>query len=605
MAHERPTPAQALAVVSAVVTGTVVGALLVLCGYGLDFTDEGYYLNSITNPGLYPATTSQFGFVYRPLAALLGNDIALLRRANVLLTFALGSAAAHAVLRPHNLASSRWQGWVLSASIGSGSLVILSMWLITPNYNTLSLQAALLILAGVGVQQRPGRRAALLAVGAIGLGGTLAFLAKPTTAIIALPVLVVLLVTPGRPLRLRLALLSASAGVAVVGLVVSALLIDHSIASFLDRLTVGTEMLRTLGGGHTRSGVLRWDDFDPGGVLLSIQAAAIAAIVLVTLAGSAPSWKVRVPVFALASVCALGACLVAVLHRGVWTVGNPYLNTLLLTIPAAAFLIAVRAGLGALRNIRWGCWTLGGLLIASPHLIAFGTNGNYWSGAGLAGMPWALAGVLLLSVLPESGLRSSGLTTVSLVIPVFAGLLILPGVQSPYRQPPGVVTGSAPIAVGAAGSLVRIDKEAADFLGSSGMVLADAGFVPGTGMLDLTGRSPGLLFAWGATAQVQPWDIGGYPGSPDLTSDNLARTPCDRLSSMWVLVEPVGTRAIPTDVLATMGARFPEDYVLAAQWDVPPSVTAELAPVQQVAYRPRRSPADALSACQDLRKGKP
>ncbi len=44
------------------------------CGYGFEFTDEGYYLVWISNPNIYKFSTSQFGFIYNILYKLCNGD---------------------------------------------------------------------------------------------------------------------------------------------------------------------------------------------------------------------------------------------------------------------------------------------------------------------------------------------------------------------------------------------------------------------------------------------------------------------------------------------------------------------------------------------------
>jgi hypothetical protein len=55
--------------------------------YGIDFTDEGFYLNWISNPFLYKVSLSQFGYIYHPLYNLVDGNIAWLRRVNFFITF--------------------------------------------------------------------------------------------------------------------------------------------------------------------------------------------------------------------------------------------------------------------------------------------------------------------------------------------------------------------------------------------------------------------------------------------------------------------------------------------------------------------------------------
>src|ERR1700688_561079 len=51
---------------------------------GIDLTDEGYYLNSISRPDLYKATYSQFEFLLHPIYVLVGGDLILLSLAGLL-----------------------------------------------------------------------------------------------------------------------------------------------------------------------------------------------------------------------------------------------------------------------------------------------------------------------------------------------------------------------------------------------------------------------------------------------------------------------------------------------------------------------------------------
>ena len=80
---------KALVAMCALGTFLFIWQLLKYSAYGIDFTDESFYLVWIANPFLYEGSTSQFGFVYHPLYSLLGSDIANLRQANILITFGL------------------------------------------------------------------------------------------------------------------------------------------------------------------------------------------------------------------------------------------------------------------------------------------------------------------------------------------------------------------------------------------------------------------------------------------------------------------------------------------------------------------------------------
>jgi hypothetical protein len=88
--HCQPTMIEfKILAIAAIVTLSTLVWLLVYSRYGIDLTDESYYLIWMSNPWIYPVSASQFGFIYHPLYLLFRGDIILLRQANILITFGL------------------------------------------------------------------------------------------------------------------------------------------------------------------------------------------------------------------------------------------------------------------------------------------------------------------------------------------------------------------------------------------------------------------------------------------------------------------------------------------------------------------------------------
>ena len=56
-----------------VTTAAILGWMMMLARRGIDFSDEGYHLNFIANPGIYSASVTQFGFFYHPLFELVSE----------------------------------------------------------------------------------------------------------------------------------------------------------------------------------------------------------------------------------------------------------------------------------------------------------------------------------------------------------------------------------------------------------------------------------------------------------------------------------------------------------------------------------------------------
>ena len=78
-----------LIVFCAILTIYILYLLCKFSNYGFDLTDEGWYLNWISNPHIYKSSTSNFGFIYHPLFSLLNENLTYLRWTNFLISFIL------------------------------------------------------------------------------------------------------------------------------------------------------------------------------------------------------------------------------------------------------------------------------------------------------------------------------------------------------------------------------------------------------------------------------------------------------------------------------------------------------------------------------------
>ena len=119
--------------------------------YGMDFTDEGYYLNWISNPFLYKVSLSQFGYIYHPLYNLVDGNIAWVRRLNFFITFVLACTLVYLVI--NNLARFKKINKVIQCILSSG--IALSSFtyvhIQTPSYNHLTFQALLITSIGIAL----------------------------------------------------------------------------------------------------------------------------------------------------------------------------------------------------------------------------------------------------------------------------------------------------------------------------------------------------------------------------------------------------------------------------------------------------------------------
>ena len=582
------------------------GALCVLlgawfyAGHSFDPADEGFYLNWLATPELFKTSVTEFGLVYHPLYDLVGGDIVALRRINLLLTMGLGVWCATATL----FAVTGARPWLLALCLGAPAMRVFDLWLLTPNYNTLTLQAALVVTIGVLAvwggagstdDEEPWRRRAPATRGALvlGVGLALLFLAKPTSAAVV-AILVAAVLALGRRLDLRTLLVASTTLAMTLGL--ATLVIDGSLVEFVGRLRGGAEEVRILSAGHTLRDVVRIDALRASAahrVIALVVAVSVGSFLWLAVARPVRRWPWvtlgigSTGLFVLAGLLSPGAVLL--------TAGRTAL--FLLAVPAAALSVrylATRACDSVLPPSRDGLVLAAGLILL-PLACVFGSNTNYWAGACDYAIFWLLAAVVLLGQL--SGDRQSGaLVLLACVAVVSASLAVAGGMARPYRQSVAVweMHSEAPLA----GSTVTVNPGGQQLLMDLRAMASDGDMPAGVPMIDLTGQSPGLIHALEATAVGSPWLIGGQPGSAALFVHILNDVPCRLLAEAWVLSQPDGPRALDDSLLASTGIT-PEALTIVGRADYPEYRRGPEPPV--VLRRPDRTLSESVQACETAR----
>ncbi|RLK35506.1 hypothetical protein [Cupriavidus plantarum] len=590
--------------VSAFASLATLAWVLWFCRFGLDFADEGFYLVWISAPYRYAISATQFGFVYHPLHLLLQGNIAALRQANVLLTFGLAWWAASSCLNEifGHASMARWMRLIVAAALATVALMFLRLWLPTPSYNWLAFQGMLLALSGMLLAQRTASARSIAGWALIGLAGTLVFLAKPTSAAV---LGVCVLAYVGLAGKLNWRMLAIAVLTAALCCAIAAFAIDGSLTGFLTRLRRGSAQAFELGAGYSFTTLLRIDVFQ----LDAMSRQAIAWGVMF-IGGAAYLLSSR-----LAIVRGLGLVLIlaALVYEAIVVLGIPekptefgeFQHLMLLAVPMASVLLALVLPGSTLRGLSRRHWALALVLAVLPHAFAFGTNNNYWWLGGLVALFWVLAALVLLS--PAASYRG----VVGLLLPLAMGAQLIvvtqvhSGMQGPYYQPQPLQKDDYRVDFGARGGVLWLapthGKYATDAIGAA----RTAGFVAGTPMIDLSGHSPGLLYAIGAENTGQAWIIGKYPGyagAEVVAASILDRVDCAELARAWLLVEPGGPVSLPTRLLSRFGAHADSDYELAGSFETAPIVGGFTPVKTQQFMRPRRSPEEARAACEAVRR---
>ncbi len=586
-----------------VVSLLLVGRVVSQCRSGFDFTDEGFYLNWISNPWNFGASVSQFGFVYHPLYRLVGGDVTLLRQANVLITYALSCGLCVIWIRSLCL---NWTGHRplqragfvgIAIVLASASLAFFDSWLTTPNYNSLTLQSLMIAMIGALLAARNLSRSSVAGWILIGIGGGFAFLAKPPAAAM-LGFLIAFGIIGAGKFSLRGLLLSVAT--ALLLLVISALAIDGSLARFVDRFVKGLDLAGQLLPGGGPSTFFRWDSFGLSRVQRTIffvilfSSGAVAALAFLRDRRAHLCAALAAVLLAALSIAAVAGAVPLRISADL------FVTTQFLAVPLGMLLATTLLAAGAHRRFSRGILALIPLLIALPYAYAFGTNNNLWSAASHAALFWVLAGfVVCVELAAADGAWRKLLPTAAISL-LMTSMIVTAAMEGPYRQTRPLRLQTDAIEINHQGSRLFVAEEAASYLRGLGTLAKENGLRPGDPVLDLTGASPGSLYALGARPLGAGWILGGYAGSNAFLTAALRQETCGTIGTSWILMEPASRDALPARPLELFGIDLARDYLKVGSI----KATRSFAPknFEQHLLKPTRNPEVARQACEQAQR---
>ena len=593
----------------------IVARVLWYGRYGFDFTDEGFYLHWLSHPFEYKISLSQFGYIYHPLYLALRGDIAALRGATVLLTFGFATCSGMVFLRKFfdKLTIGALPLFIFATALATLSLSWFCRWLTTPSYNSLNLQAFILTLIGMLLAGKPMKGSSLAGWSLIGLGGFFSFMAKPASAaLLGFAVALYLFLTG----KLRFCTLALAVGIAACSVFVAALLIDGSLFAFIERLHLGTQMLFVMDPNPEK--IVRLGQVALGThevIRMLLYSSLIAALAILV---QFKTWPAKVVLLSVS----WGVLLVMVGMTTAKLTLARYFGLSFLPFAGVAPLAALLTGWccrrsAATRTSPKERWTLAAVLLVMPYIFAFGSDVDYWwLGVTSAVVFWLFCGMTSLARLPTGERLKAALIPLCAAAQLSAMAWIEVGIQGPRRQPQPLPKNNVDFSLGEPSSHLILAQDTAAYLAEAGRAAAAAGFRPGMSMIDLSGVSPGLLYALSAVSKGRPWFNGGYPDSEARITFVLRRVACASLVGAWILDEPQGPVRLSPEVLASFGADLAADYMPVAEfyssaipnlgpkgYGIEPRFPQKPEHRKQVLLKPTRDPAAAETACKQLREG--
>jgi hypothetical protein len=574
--------------------GTVVGLLAAVAllvstvlalvpgfGHGIDVSDEGLYLVAADAPAPSYNYVGLWGAYLHPLFAVSGYRIDVYRAVGaVLLALAAWTASrglgrlafpVEADRETPDRARRRTLIFVDLAFV-SASLVYYALYLVTPSYNWLVLVGVLVASGGLLplLAPRVSRADTVLRSALVAFGTWIAFVGRPTAGVgLAFACIVVLAVASARSWRERIWSLAVAAAFGL-GIVVCHLLLVMGLGDTVEAFSRTVYFTNSDATAHGFSALLRQsvDQFQlvPSGV---VRVAGVAPLIgLAVLASIAVPRDRRQLAVTVSSIGAVALCAVVIAARGGFGGGPRAYSTLpfsglalILTAGLAwlsAWLVLRRSVGDAGRRARW--LAVGAYFLVAALLYSFSSNnGIVYQMHG--GFVLLLVSALALMV-GTVGLR--GLLAVALLFALIAGVAgrtsVHQGSLVGYRTaPPSASTVEAQVSH--RGAVLLLGPDYAAFYRKLDTAAAQADFVPGTPLVDLTPFSPGVGYAMGALPPTTL--LLGF--SPTVARWALEQQDPARWHDAWLLVAPSGPRAIdPATVTTAIGRSFPTDYELVA-----------------------------------------
>jgi hypothetical protein len=204
------------------------------------------------------------------------------------------------------------------------------------------------------------------------------------------------------------------------------------------------------------------------------------------------------------------------------------------------------------------------LFLLCPYIYAFGSNVNLLKKSLEAGIFYLLASIVILIPLYYKNKDYHDWFAI-----LFAGLLITSIhinliIEYPYRQSNSLKLNNSIFKINNNNKL-KLNAKRVQYINDAKKIANKAGMVDGDYILDLTGKSPGLIYLLNAKSLGSPWMSGGNPGSFEYASAKLNLENCKKISKSWILFDQ-GSRKISTDLTNVYGSKFILNYIEVGSW---------------------------------------
>ena len=505
-----------------------------LSAFGIEFSDEGFYLNWIAHPLNYKISYTHFGYLYAPIFEVLGKNIVYLRIVSNFILYLLGWFFTYVALS--RLLDLRTGLQTILIALPIASLVMLfhaKIWLITPSYNS-AIYSAILVSSTFAIllcnPNNKNSKINLLFWLGLSTSGVIAVLAKPTSAALLGLILIAVTILQRSFAWKHFALATLWAVFLVTLFAVS---LDGSPFFFFERVSNGLLViqLRDAGYGLNDFGLERFFTAIPffeNWVYAYICLATIISLQLFHYISLLQKWPVFLLIFITPAAVAIN-----VNHF-------PWLALYPIAVGSLISSIISKLRQPGKLNDKLIVWS--GIFIVLPLVYSFGTNGQLWEHAQSASFFILLAIILLVVSHVKIDAQANLFTTIAAFSLLCSINVIYESASNPYRQTTSLfkMETSANYAYGK----ITTNEDTANFISSYMYLAQENNFELGTGIIDFSGRTPAIPFLIGGINVGTPWMNGGYPGGLPSALQALSYVDCKQLHKAWLILEDEGPREL-------------------------------------------------------------
>lgn len=515
---------------------------------GFEFTDESYYLHNFLYWREFTGTVTFFGAYFEWPFRLSGASIAAMRILSLLLVLASTALLVRQVMRfswgaPGATAGGRQAFWTMVAPMAASMLFFgFLSTLRAPSYNLLCLVTMALMssaMLSVLARRAAGRGTGPMAF-LYGLALGACFLSKATTAVSVTLLHFAFFLALNRDWAWRW--LAKVVVLVTAGFLLNFLVLTLSYPGWLDMLQEGIAITRVRDGSYSMWMVLnglRWSLQKqlPTAAPWLLGGAVLLFLARRKIAQASPLMR---SFLVVALVAAISFSHVYEPWSRLWLIVTACVAASLWCIERLA-----RQGAPAAYDARRERAVMV-LLLASPLAFSFGTNMPLLAHSAIASLFASTAICLRLYRLGAARAMTGPALAIALALLCLPALLTQwlawTDVQHTYRQVAPLALQDTPQVLGTKGSVVRVDPGTGRSLLALQQMARDAGMPAGQDMLDLTGDSPGVIYALGARPLGSPWMLGGYPGSSAAIERILQKVDTRRVRVAWLLTSPDKSR---------------------------------------------------------------